>query len=423
MKDGVLAAGLTLMGFVPTLSTIGAQLADLPKRPADALAVVLTVAQAVPLVARSRWPAACLMVVGAAFALHQALSYPQTFASIGLYLALYAAGAHQVRYRRGLMALMTAGYVVLTVVLVGLGSPNRAPDFFAFYLALVVCRLTGGGLRRWRAEEAERRRLGAEVAMAAERARIARELHDVVTHHVTAMVVQADAARYVGGEAGGGLAAISDTGRRALTELRHLLGVLEATGESAVAHRAPTLSGVGEIVEQARLSGQPVELTEHGDRRPRGADVELAAYRVVQEALTNAIKHAAGQPTTVTVRHHDDHLEIEVTNDGPTDALPRVPSGGRGLTGLKERVRMLDGDLVAAARPHGGFSVRALIPSRNTTVPSGNATHAPKDATVSSGNKTHPSRNASVPSGSPAVPSRNATNPSRNAAVPSGNAT
>ena len=366
----MLAAVFTLLAFVPTLSAIGAQLADLPKRPSDALAVALTLAQAAPLAARGRWPAACLTIVGTAFALHQALSYPQTFASIGLYLALYAAGAYQVRYRRGLVAATTAGYAVLTVVLIGLGSPNRLPDFLTFYLALAVCWLAGGGMRRWRTEEAERRRLGAEVAMAAERARIARELHDVVTHHVTAMVVQADAAGFVVGQAPDrareGLAAISDTGRRALTELRYLLGVLEATGDSAVVHRTPTLSGVGDIVEQARLSGQPVELSEHGDRRPQGADVELAAYRVVQEALTNAIKHAAGQLTTVTVRHHDDHLEIEVTNDGLTDAVPRVPSGGRGLAGLKERVRMLDGDLVAAARPHGGFSVRALIPSRST---------------------------------------------------------
>ncbi|MEU7860603.1 histidine kinase [Nonomuraea sp. NPDC049141] len=368
-KDGVLAAVLTLLAFEPTLSTISAQLGDLPRRPSDALAVTLTLAQSAPLALRSRWPAAGLAVIGTAFAFHQALSYPPTFAGIGLYLALYAAGAHQARFRRGLVAVSTAGYVVLVLVLHSLGSPDRAQDFLVFYLALVVSWLAGAGMRRWRAEEAELRRLSADVATAAERARIARELHDVVTHHVTAMVVQADAAQFlISGapdRAGDGLAAISETGRRALTELRHLLGVLEATGDSAVAHRTPTLGRIGDLVEQARLSGQPVELTEHGDQRPQTVDVELAAYRVVQEALTNAIKHATGRPTTVTVHHHDDHLAIEVTTDGPAEAASVVPSSGRGLDGLRERVRLLDGVLVAAARPGGGFSVRAHIPSRS----------------------------------------------------------
>jgi signal transduction histidine kinase len=332
--------------------------------------VALILAQSAPLAIRSRRPAACLAVIGTAFAVHQALAYPQTFGSMGLYLSLYAAGAHHARFRRSLAAASTAGYAVLAVVLHGLGSPNRVQDFLAFYLALVVIWLAGTVVRRWRAEEAERRRLSAEMATAAERTRIARELHDVVTHHVTAMVVQADAAQFLLGSApdraGDGLAAISDTGRRALTELRHLLGVLEATGDSAVADRTPTLGRVGDLVERARLSGQPVELTEHGDQRPRAVDVELAAYRVVQEALTNAIKYATGRPTTVRVHHDDDHIEIEVTTDGPADTAPIVPSGGRGLDGLRERVRMLDGELVAAARPDGGFSVRALIPSRST---------------------------------------------------------
>ncbi|MEO3874536.1 histidine kinase [Nonomuraea sp. B12E4] len=385
-KDGALAAVLTLLAFVPTLSAISAQIGDLPRRPSDALALALTLAQSAPLALRGRWPAACLAVIGTAFAVDQALSYPPTFASVGLYLALYAAGAHQVRFRRGLAAVSTAGYAVLAVVLHGLGSPNRVQDFLAFYLALVVIWMAGVGMRRWRAEEAERRRLSADVARAVERARIARDLHDVVTHHVTAMVVQADAAQFMVGtapeSAGAGLAAISDTGRRALRELRHLLGVLEATGESGPADRTPTLGRIADLVEQARLSGQPVELAEHGEQRPQDVDVELAAYRVVQEALTNAMKYATGRRTTVTVHRHPDRIAIEVTNDGPsgtgsvepgppkaepTGTGPLVPSGGRGLDGLRQRLRMLDGELVAAGLPEGGFSVRALIPSGSET--------------------------------------------------------
>ncbi|SEG97801.1 Signal transduction histidine kinase [Nonomuraea solani] len=377
-KDSALAAVLTLLAFVPALSAVSAELSDLPERPLDALAVALTLAQSAPLAVRSRWPAACLAIVGSAFAAHQALSYPMTLASIGLYLAVYAAGAHQVRFRPAVAAVSTVGYVVLVIILYGLGSPVSLQNFFTFYLTLVVIWMAGVGMRRWRAEEAERRRLSADVARAAERARIARELHDVVTHHVTAMVVQADAAQFVVGtapdRAGTGLAAISDTGRRALTELRHLLGVLEATGESTPAGRTPTLGRIADLVEQARLSGLPVVLTEHGEQRPQAVDVELAAYRVVQEALTNAMKHATGRRTTVTVHHHADHITIEVINDGlvapsgeVTGDRPVLPSSGRGLDGLCQRLRMLDGELVATSRPDGGFSVRAVIPSRSDT--------------------------------------------------------
>ncbi|WP_232320372.1 sensor histidine kinase [Herbidospora daliensis] len=359
-RDGLLAALLTLLAFVPTVAVIGAEIGDLPKRPSDALAVGLTLALTVPLAVRTRWPGACLAVVGLAFTLHQTLAYPATFGTVGLYLALYAAGAHQTRLRRPTWIAATAAYAVLAFVLHLLGSPQRFPDFLAFYVVLAVIWTAGAGVRRWRADEAERRRLSAEVAVVAERTRIARELHDVVTHHVTAMVVQADAAHYLlssaPGRAGESLTAISGTGRRALTELRSLLGVLEATG-------APALGTVDELVEQARRSGQPVELTEHGRPIARSVDVELAVYRVVQEALTNARKHATGQPTAVLVRHGDDHVEIEVTTEGPlaTDAAP----GGRGLAGLRERLRLLGGELTAGTRPEGGFTVRALIPSRS----------------------------------------------------------
>lgn len=367
-KDSAFALVFLAVAFVPTLSSIGPQLGDLPKRPVDALALVLVVGQVAPLAVRRRWPAACLAVTGAAFALHQALGYPDSFAGIGFYLALFTVGAHQVRHRRVIALVATAGYAGLAVVLHLLGSPNQIQVFVAFYLSLVVMWMAGTAMRRWRAEEAEHRRLSVEVATADERARIARDLHDVVTHHVTAMVVQADAAQYLLDGApdrvGEGLSAISDTGRRALTELRHLLGVLEATGDSATTDRSPTLGRVSDLVERARLSGQPVELSRRGEQREHAVDIELAAYRVVQEALTNAMKYATGHRTRVEIDDHDDRIEIEVTTDGTTQGAPAVAPGGRGLSGLRERVRMLDGELVAAARPEGGFRVHALIPSR-----------------------------------------------------------
>ncbi|MET8576106.1 histidine kinase [Streptomyces sp. NPDC005012] len=310
-----------------------------------------------------------------AFAVHQALGFATTFGSWGLYLALYSAGAHQVRFRRGLTVVMSAGYAGLATVLHLLGSPQEIPDFLAFYLALAAAWLVGNMVRTRRAGEAERR-LAGEVATAAERARIARELHDVVTHHVTSMVVQADAAHILlpsaPERAGEGMSAVSDTGRLALKELRYLLGVLEATGEPVSADaerpgRAPTLGRVGDLVEQARRSGQPVAFEEQGERRPQRTDVELAAYRVVQEGLTNALKYAAGRPTRVLLRHGEEHIAIAVTTDGPVvppvGRTPHSGEGGRGLAGLRTRVRMLDGQLEAGPRPEGGFEVRARIPA------------------------------------------------------------
>ncbi|WP_330242423.1 sensor histidine kinase [Streptomyces sp. NBC_00525] len=376
VKDGALALTLTLLAFVPPLSEVGAQIGDLPERAPSVLGGGLALAQTVPLTVRRRWPATCLAVVAAAFAVHQALGFATTFASVGLYLALYSAGAHQVRHRTGLVVAAGAGYAVLAVVLHHAGSPNGIPDYLAFSLALAAAWLVGSMVRTRRTEETRRRQLAAEVATAAERARIARELHDVVTHHVTAMVVQADAAQYLltsaPERAAEGLTAVSDTGRRALKELRYLLGVLEATGEAASAEpagadRAPALGQVGDLVEQARRSGQPVEFSERGERRPQGVDVELAAYRVAQEALTNAMKYAAGKPTRVLIGYGDEHIEIVVTTDGPAAApAARKPDagGGRGLAGLRARVRMLDGELTSGPRPGGGFEVRATIPSK-----------------------------------------------------------
>ncbi|MFJ6783050.1 sensor histidine kinase [Streptomyces yangpuensis] len=392
-QDGVLALVLALLAFAPTLSNIGAQLGDLPERPAGVLSIVLTLAQTLPLVARRRSPAACLAVVAAAFAGHQALGFATTFGSVGLYVALYSAGAHQVRFRGSTAAAASAGYVALAFVLNRLGSPLGPADFSAFCLTLAAIWLVGSSVRVRRAQEVERRRLAAEVATAAERARIARELHDVVTHHVTAMVVQSDAAQFLitsaPERAGEGLVAVSDTGRRALRELRYLLGVLEATGENATggnavggnaageaahAERAPTLGRATDLVEGARRSGQPVEFSEQGEQRPQPVDVELAAYRVVQEALTNAMKYAAGQPTRVSVHHGGERIEITVITDGADGAdgssqaapVPHGPGpqGGRGLAGLRARVRMLDGQLDAGPRPEGGFEVRATIPTK-----------------------------------------------------------
>jgi signal transduction histidine kinase len=237
-------------------------------------------------------------------------------------------------------------------------------DFLTFYLILAACWGAGAWMRAWRAGEAQRSRLAADQAITEERARIARELHDVVTHHVTAMVVQADAAGYLVSSPERlteGLTAISATGRRALAELRYLLGVLDAPPSASppdAALRAPALGDLADLAAQTRRGGQPVELTQDGEPPPMAAATQLAAYRVVQEALTNAVKHAPGQRTVVRIRYGD-AIDIEAVTDGPPGP-PGPP--GRGLTGLGERVRSCGGELRAGARPEGGFSVAARIP-------------------------------------------------------------
>lgn len=370
--DRWLAAAFTVLAVVPALGSVSAELGDLPGRPATVFTVVLVLAMTVPLAVRGRWPAACLAIVGVSFAVYETLSYPPQFATVALYLALYSTGAHQERFRRGTAVVATAAYVGLWIVMTVLGSPDRPADFLVFSLLLATCWVLGTFVRRRRAEEAERCRAAAVAATTAERARIARELHDVVTHHVTAMVVQADATQFVvesQERVVTALTAIGATGRRALTDLRRLLDVLEATGEPARS-LTPVGGTVRDLVEQIRTGGQSVDLIEDGEQPALPPDVRLAVYRVVQEGLTNVVKYAAGQPTVVRTGYWDDHIEVEVSNAAavllPTGAR-RDLSGGRGLAGLRERVRTLGGELTAGEQPDGWFRLRAVIPIASGT--------------------------------------------------------
>ncbi|MEN3534354.1 histidine kinase [Microbispora sp. ZYX-F-249] len=365
--DRWLAVVSTGLAFVPALSIMSVQFGDLSGRPADAFQIVLILAQTVPLAVRTRWPAACLAINGTAFVIYETLGYPMQFGTVTVYIALYSVGAHQERFRWVIAVVASAAYVVLCVAIILLGSPVLQSDFLVFYLLFAACWLGGAFVRGQRLQEAERRRLATEAAAAAERARIARELHDVVTHHVTAIVVQADATQFVATSPDRvvtALSTIGGAGRRALAELRYLLDVLEATGESAT----PVVGSVRDLVEQSRSGGQPIELVEDGDQPPLPVGVGLAVYRVVQESLTNAVKYAEGRPTTVRIGYRDDRVEVEVTNAAaavPVGARSGL-SGGRGLTGLRERIGALGGELSAGEQPDGGFRVSASIPVGGT---------------------------------------------------------
>jgi len=281
------------------------------------------------------------------------------------------AGLTALRIGAGRLTLAVAAsvaYAGLAVALHRDGSSEGIGGFVTFYVVLAVAWGTGAWLRRSRATEARLRDHVAATALAAERSRLARELHDVVTHHVTAMVVQAEAARYLTGDPqrlDASLGAISDTGRRATSDLRHLLGVLDPD-PSGAEPRTPTVGDLGELVERTRAAGQPVEYVQQGAAAQTPGSAEVAAYRVVQEALTNALKHAHGRGTRVHVQHDEQEICVEVTTDGPAAgdvARSVAPTGsGRGLAGLRDRLELLGGELAAARQPDGAFVVRARIP-------------------------------------------------------------
>nr|BFD89278.1 histidine kinase [Kitasatospora sp. Xyl93] len=371
-----LPLGLLFMAapFLPGLRGHGTQLGDLPTHRLDAPAAVALVFEGLALVVRRRWPIVSLALVACGFALDQLRGY-HSVAGAALPLVLISAGSHLERHRRAVLALLSLAYVPLAVALTRLGSGGETPTgFVTFYLALAVAWGAGAWLRSMRAEEAERRESVAAEVRAAERARIARELHDVVTHHVTAMVVQAEAARYLTAapeRLERSLTAVSDTGRRALTDLRHLLDLLNpdhgiTTTESAHP-RTPVVGRIGTLVEQTRRAGQPVDFTEQGTPAASTGSADLVAYRVVQEALTNALKHARGSRTSVRVQHGEREITVSVSTDGTGSHAADATGGGRGLAGLRERVDILDGEFSADRGSDGAFNVRARIPAGGTS--------------------------------------------------------
>ncbi|WP_033340708.1 sensor histidine kinase [Catenuloplanes japonicus] len=365
VRDGLIALAFTALGFFPPLATIGTRIGELPHRPLDALGIASALAMTLPLVVRRRWPALTLALVVAGFAVQELRGYA-TFASLGLLVAIYSAGAYLERLRWAVAAGGAVAYALLTVALINAGSPTTADAYPLFLVALTSAWVVGAWIRSYRATEAERRRLAAQTALAAERERIARELHDVVTHHVTAMVVQAGAAQFVASseeKVTANLVAIGETGRRALGELRDLLGVLDPARRAPM-DQLPTLAEVEGLVAQSRAAGQPIELVEEGARPDVGAGRELAAYRVVQEGLTNALKYAAGSRTVVRLGNRPDAVDIEVSTFGaPARPGAGVGGSGRGLAGLRERVELFGGTFHSGPRPDGGFTLTARIPA------------------------------------------------------------
>jgi len=310
-------------------------------------------------------------VLGVALAMSvawTALDYPGNPVFVIL-AALYAVGRYVVDWRISLAALAAA------LAVVGFGQVVDGDPVSEVVIGLILTALSlyvgrrvriRGDHARERAEHLEWKRASeAERAIADARAGIARELHDVVAHNVSVMTVQAGVARLVVADdperAQEAIGAVEEAGRRALDELRHLLGVLRPETASGELSPQPALNQVHELVDQLRQTGMSISLTEDVPSE-LPVRVDLFAYRIVQEALTNVLKHG-GVDAAVQVRleETDGHLDIEVTDTG-TAAAGTLPGVGHGIVGMKERANLLGGTLEAGPRPEGGFRVRARLP-------------------------------------------------------------
>ena len=351
--------------------------------PPSAPAIVAwAVALAAPLVLRRRWPLVVLAVTTLHFTRYWAVGQLNEIASwVILGVAVYSAAAYADRRRARwvcgacLLWLIGSGVVLSaragpigTVEVAAIAMFDALPFLLAWPLGTMMRRL-----REYRAVLEERNRqldqereVNARRAVLEERVRIARELHDVVAHHVSVMGVQAGVARRLfdrdPAEAVAAIGSVETASRQAIADLQQLVGVLRQDQGDDLAPQ-PSLQRLPELVEHMRRAGLPVELTVQGRRGRLPAGVELSAYRIIQEALTNTLKHAGPAQAGVTVRYGNGSVELEVVDDGQGPPPGRPRSGSKGLVGMRERVSLYGGRLDAGARPGGGFRVHAVLRS------------------------------------------------------------
>jgi signal transduction histidine kinase len=375
--DGLLA------GLLAILAVAGLGLS--PRQPQfqdpDALAGLVSLGQTLPLAVRRRRPGTILVVVWLATAGYLLLGYPpNTTALVGAMVATYSVAAYGAGRTPVVGALFITG-VIAMVAAAAVGSDTDATlgDLAAAVLVFLTAWVLGDRMRTRRAytaaleERARRleqeREAQAKAAVREERTRIARELHDVVAHNVSVIVVQATAAGRVldadDADPVGvreALGTIEATGRAALTELRTVLGALRTDQDDQGRTPQPGLAKLPELVQRTRQAGLPVELRIQGEPLELPPGVDLSAYRIVQEALTNALKHASPTSATVLVRYQPNSLGLQVSNDdrgaSPTDR----DRGGQGLVGMRERVLLFGGDFQAGPQAGGGYRVQASFP-------------------------------------------------------------
>ena len=360
-----------------------------PERPVDVVAVGLLTIGAVVLLVRDRYPLPVLLVVAGSATAYMLLGYPGGFSTVSLVFAIWAAVA--CGYRRATIAIVGALVAVIVVAGFVLASGHaRDPEAAIWFTGWLVAAYVLGEVSRSRhsyleqverrAEEAERtREEEARRRAGEERLRIARELHDVLTHHISVINVQAGVAVHLldkgptggaGTEATGetlrqarqALATINESSREAMRELRGILGVLRQADEADPRAPTPGLDALDDLVAGAGAAGLTVDVATEGARTPLPVGTDLAAYRIIQESLTNVARHAGADHAHVSLRYGAADLVVEVADDGRG-----LPAGGRvedgnGLAGMRERALSVGGSLEAGPRAEGGFFVRARLP-------------------------------------------------------------
>lgn len=356
---------------VAAIAVVGALIAPPSTRDLDALGYALVLSGALALGARRRAPVAVVLVTTACVFGYQVLGYPGAAVALPLLVAIYTA-VRAARHRVALVPLATLA-AVMVVDLVA-GRPVREVIQERFLLAgwLVAAAVIAEAFRQWqayvleveeRAAEAERtREETARRRAVEERLRIARELHDSLTHSISVIKVQAGVAVHLarkrGEEVPDALLAIQEASREAVRELRATLDVLRQDDEPP----GSGLDQLPDLVERTRSAGLPATVTVSGQRRELPADVDRAAYRIVQEALTNVTRHAGPASASVHISFGANRLVVQVDDDGETEPPAPAAPAGVGLIGMRERVTALGGRLHAQHRPGGGFTVRAELP-------------------------------------------------------------
>ncbi|HEY5015567.1 MAG TPA: sensor histidine kinase [Streptosporangiaceae bacterium] len=398
LQDLVLALGLAAVNVAITLP-YRHRLQALPGAPElvrqhpQAAAIALLAAQALPLIWRRSWPVVVFLAVGLARSRYDQLGFGDAPIPLGPAIAYYT-----VMERCSTGVRWALSVVLLAGILISQSLPghNEPYDFFVAALIFVAAGMAGilsrtrsaylGEVEKRAARAEAERDQEAALAAARERTRIARELHDVVAHHVSLMAVQAEAAGALlpgrPAEAGQSVQVIGETARQALVELRRLLGVLRGPGEQPGASPSPSLGDLDDVLAQVRGAGLAVDLTIDGSRGDLAPGVDLTAFRIVQEALTNALRHSAAPRAAVRVCYEPGYVTVSVTDsgapvaggdgqslangrsraDGQSRAAGKLP-GGFGLAGIAERVASCGGTLTVGPTGAGGFAVTARLPS------------------------------------------------------------
>ena len=335
----------------------------------DLPGVLLLAAGPVALVWRRRWPGGVLVVVGLATLAYWTIGYgrgPIFLALVFAYVTAVMAGRRTLAW-----AMLPFGYVAflwLPALVDREGAPSWAQALgLAAWLIALATSTEVVRVRRERAAEAARSREEERRRRASdERLRIARELHDVVAHHLSLINVQAGVALHLLDEGPEhtrpALTAIKGASKDALDELRGVVDVLRSGEEAAPRTPAPTLADLGAVVERAAAAGLEVRVRTDGPPGPLPRPVERAAYRIVQEAVTNVVRHAAARSATVELRYGEGALVVQIDDDGPGTVAPGTTGTGNGIAGMQERAAALGGRVDAGPRPGRGFRVRAELP-------------------------------------------------------------